>query len=496
MTSQDELRRALDYIKAGQFKRADKALFRTSRSAPQTPEPHFLLGLSAYHQGKAKLAERHVRRAVDLAPDRIDLRQRLAELLLENGDADAALDHVSAMLTFMPENVAALRMAAKAQAVLGRFDEAAALLTQALAVGPDDGALHYELGIALTRLGDDEGAAQSFARAADKSPDNAAALSQRGSSLIRLGRLVEAETTFARAARAASDPNRPGGIELSPAVLRHEAEQIDYLERIGIARPDDLAYRDKVRSLLDDPSRQSAIDSAFIEQYVAIDHRGFGKVPDGDFLNPDIDPERVQADYFAGARSCIALDDVLAPAALSALRQFCLGARIWKKPYVAGYLGAGLGEGFGCELVLHLSETLRTGFPKIFRDHRLRQAWGFKYDNVGKGVNVHADIGVVNVNFWITPSEANKDPDGGGLTVFDAPAPQDWQFADYNTDVQKIRRHLKNSNAKAIRIPHRGNRAAIFDSTLFHETHDIDFHPGYENRRVNVTFVFGRGMPK
>jgi hypothetical protein len=34
----------------------------------------------------------------------------------------------------------------------------------------------------------------------------------------------------------------------------------------------------------------------------------------------------------------------------------------------------------------------------------------------------------------------------------------------------------------------------IFDSTLFHATDAFRFAPGYENRRVNVTLLFGEGL--
>ena len=37
-----------------------------------------------------------------------------------------------------------------------------------------------------------------------------------------------------------------------------------------------------------------------------------------------------------------------------------------------------------------------------------------------------------------------------------------------------------------------GNRAVIFNSNLFHETDKIDFKDGYENRRINVTMLFGK----
>jgi hypothetical protein len=40
-------------------------------------------------------------------------------------------------------------------------------------------------------------------------------------------------------------------------------------------------------------------------------------------------------------------------------------------------------------------------------------------------------------------------------------------------------------------VPHRCNRAVIFNSDLIHRTDDIRFRPGYENRRINVTFLYG-----
>ena len=40
-------------------------------------------------------------------------------------------------------------------------------------------------------------------------------------------------------------------------------------------------------------------------------------------------------------------------------------------------------------------------------------------------------------------------------------------------------------------IVYKGNRAVIFNSNLFHETDSYEFKEGYENRRINVTMLFG-----
>ena len=106
---------------------------------------------------------------------------------------------------------------------------------------------------------------------------------------------------------------------------------------------------------------------------------------------------------------------------------------------------------------------------------------------------MHADPVAVNVNFWITPDEANRNSANGGLVVWDKEAPNHWDFAEYNNDKNrhKIQEFLEQSGAKPIIIPHRQNRALIFNSNLFHETDVTDFHDKYESRRINVTLLYG-----
>jgi hypothetical protein len=84
----------------------------------------------------------------------------------------------------------------------------------------------------------------------------------------------------------------------------------------------------------------------------------------------------------------------------------------------------------------------------------------------------------------------------GGLIVWDAAAPLDWDFARYNSAIDDIEAFLKSSNSRPITIPYRSNRAVIFDSDLFHETDIIHFKKGHENRRINITLLFGRRNPQ
>ena len=89
-------------------------------------------------------------------------------------------------------------------------------------------------------------------------------------------------------------------------------------------------------------------------------------------------------------------------------------------------------------------------------------------------------------------SEANLDPNSGGMVVYNTEAPKDWSFTMYNTNLSRIQEELSKSNGGREVIPYRENRMVIFNSNLFHETDKYYFKEGYENRRINVTMLFGR----
>ncbi|MDH5429997.1 MAG: hypothetical protein OEY57_17700, partial [Nitrospirota bacterium] len=213
----------------------------------------------------------------------------------------------------------------------------------------------------------------------------------------------------------------------------------------------------------------------------------------GTAVNPDLDIPAIEAQYFSTHPEAMFIDSLLTQEALTALRAFCLESTIWKRDYQNGYIGTFLANGFACPLLLQVAEELRSRFPRIFQHHQLVQAWAFKHDSALRGLNMHADAAAVNVNFWITPNDANRNSENGGLVVWDKEAPDDWDFAEYNNDKNryKIQEFLEQNGAKPITIPHRQNRAVIFNSNLFHETDVIDFHDTYESRRINVTLLYG-----
>ena len=87
-------------------------------------------------------------------------------------------------------------------------------------------------------------------------------------------------------------------------------------------------------------------------------------------------------------------------------------------------------------------------FPASAATIRCKYIWAFKYDSSLAGIGIHADSAAVNVNFWITPDEANLDPEHGGLVVWDKAAPLDWDFDAFQ---RRHRRHPRLSGSQMAR---------------------------------------------
>ena len=218
------------------------------------------------------------------------------------------------------------------------------------------------------------------------------------------------------------------------------------------------------------------------------------KIISGGFINPNKNWKDVEDKYFNSSNQIIYIDDFLSDDALRELREFCLVSKVWNREYVDKYLGAFSYRGFISPIHLQIAIELKKKLPKLFGPHNLTNLWGFKYDStLGKGINIHADFAIHNLNFWITPDEYNNNKNSGGLKVYDVLPPEDWTTSDYNgyNAKKKIYQFLENNNAKCVNVPYKFNRAVLFNSAYFHETDEIDFKDEYEGRRINTTYLFG-----
>ena len=279
--------------------------------------------------------------------------------------------------------------------------------------------------------------------------------------------------------------------------LRHDYEQLELLARRGkldSAGREALAVLKPYYDRSGDPRATFAPTGAQAQalKRALTTHYNVPQVPFTGRALGENDYATIEDQYLA--KRLTVIDGFLSPEALGALRAFSEEATVWKSYNRHGYVGALVAVGFSPKVLLAIAHELKRAMPRVIGDQPLLQAWGYKYDQRLQGINMHADFAKVNVNFWITPDEACLDPESGGMVVYDLPVPKSWTFADYNTDPARLASYVKLHDAPPLRVPHRSNRCVIFDSSLIHVTDRMVFKPGYENRRMNVTLLYGQGL--
>jgi hypothetical protein len=145
----------------------------------------------------------------------------------------------------------------------------------------------------------------------------------------------------------------------------------------------------------------------------------------------------------------------------------------------------------------------------FIKGQALTQIWAYNFDNMDdvewerksssnnsvgrdvskRGIGLHCDFARVSINIWITPDDANLDPNSGGLIVYKLKAGNitfnDAQSEAFGAEFLESHRHNN------VTVSYKQNRAVIFKSDLWHQTDRYSFKKGHKNRRINLTFLFG-----
>jgi tetratricopeptide (TPR) repeat protein len=284
--------------------------------------------------------------------------------------------------------------------------------------------------------------------------------------------------------------------------LQHDIEQFQYLQRNGILGAEFTCIIHEYQRTIDRLTSRGVASRVPLDEEAeqTIGHvynrivyvRNTPRVKQA-FSN-EWAAEDVEKEYVDNSPGVVVMDNFLSGEALEGLRLFCLESTVWSgNRYAHGRLGAFFRDGFNCSLLLQIAEELRAKLPRVIGDkYPLRQLWGFKNGQHLPGDSTtHADFAAVNVNFWITPTSANLDESTGGLVIYGVDAPAHWDFDSYNSRPDRIQPFLRQQEARSVTIPYRQNRAIIFNSDLFHATSELNFKPGYENRRINITMLYG-----
>ena len=424
---------------------------------------------------------------------------------------DAAINSYKQALRIKPDYAEAYYNMGNALKDKGDSEAAIDSYKQALNIKPDYAEAYYNMGNALNEKGDPEAAIDSYKQALKIKPDYADAYNNMGMTLIWVGNRDIAFLNFKKGHELirGKDPINPfheSFLTISKAKIDHDIDQFKYLADSGyeVEKFQALAkiYRDVSLEIDWSGEEIQQLSSKHQKLLKETYNRTTNvlKAPElaGGTLSDTLEIEKITKDYFKHDHGLTYIDNFLTPSALNLIRKFLLGSTIWCDIKTGGYLGAYLKEGLACPLMLQIADDLRINFPEIFKNHQLKQLWSYKYDSQAykddnglTGIRAHADLAAVNVNFWITQATANLNPESGGLIVHNTPAPLEWDFKTYNSNKEKIAKHLENGSGEKSIVPYNENRVVIFNSNLIHETDRFEFKEGYENRRINVTMLFG-----
>jgi Tfp pilus assembly protein PilF len=531
----DLLRRASGAYQGRRF--ADAAALCRSILAidPARADALFLLAGAQHAQGETAAAVEHLRQAIALEPRRPDYHGNLGALLGRLGRLDEAIACFRAAIALDRRSVSGHMALGNALQAKGDLEGAIASFREAAAVAPTVAAAHANLGNALktagrleeaaTSLGaavrlnpglaeaqhnlgvvrfaqnDLAGAEAAFRAVLGAKPDHPLAFRQLALVLIAAGRIGEASELLlgpvrrARAVDAAAEADAETFRQATGVKLRHDADQLTYLLAQGRVGSEHAALVADYASAL--ASESEAIDiaaagSARLERHHnrLIHFRDTPAHPAGAL--GDWDGAAVEA-AFRGRRPGFAwFDGLLTPAALADLHRFCLESTVWFQATFKNEVSATLFNGFCCPLLLQIANELRGRLPGLLADKPLTLAWAYRYCGAFSGLGPHADDGDVSINFWITPDAANLDPDRGGLILWEREVPESYLRLDRAAQRRVIEAIVAEPDVQTVSVPYRCNRAVLFDSMIAHSTDEFRFKDGFENRRINITLLYGR----
>jgi len=430
------------------------------------------------------------------------LRRLLAEAMTHHrsgrlAEAEAAYQGA---LQVSPAHAGTLHNLGVIAAAQGKLASAVGYFDRALATEPLYGAAHYNRAVAHRMLGQTRDAIRGFSRACTIDPGHYDAHLALGFLWLAEGERDRALDHFARTYELRRGDDRTGIAAKSlswanAGKLKHDAEQFRYL---AARRRDGRRFELLARSY-DEVAKELGVDA------VELSDERFELLGDDYNTAIHVSPAPERADRAISARpdraaivqdfaaqGAVAIDDLLAPAALTGLKKFLLESTVWHDfSHIGGFVASYLEDGLASPLLLQIANELRTAFPEILRSHPLSQAWAFKGLVSESAVDAHADDAAVTVNFWVTPDAANRVPGSGGLLVCRVSPPADWALTDYETDKAEVAAFLAQHADDTLHVPYRENRAVLFRSRLFHRSDAPHFAPGYENHRINVTMLFG-----
>ena len=514
MTIEETYASAVQNHKKNNLKLAEELYKEILKINPKHFESIFFLGTLLVQTHKFDMAKELFQKATQMKPDNANAHYNLGNVLKELGEHEKAVSNYQNAIKNNPNFIEAHNNLGVLFRELGELQKAKNCYKKVIEIQPNNAKAHGNLGNVLKELGEREKSMQYFKKALEIKPNFVEA--QANISNFYISELYNTEKAINesyKTLRMHCDSTQFINQKISSYRLKHDVQQAEYLslknykingveqfQEIGNEilknkenREDDNSFNRKI--LLNDDEIKS-----LLPYYQAHHIYQTQKISSG-CINPDKNWHDVEKQYFNSPKQIIYIDNFLSNEAIKELREFCLVSKIWNAEYLYNkYLGSFSESGFISPIHLKIATELQQKLPKLFGKHNLDKFWGFKYDAVlGKGINIHADFALINLNFWITPDKYNNNKNSGGLKVYDAAAPEDWtynRYNRYNRNNKEIHKFLSDKKANCINVPYKFNRAVLFNSAYFHETDKINFKDEYEARRINITYLFGTRLIK
>jgi len=500
----------LCYQQIGDWKRAENFFTNAYNLDPVNIKIINHLAAILSKQGKANNAIALLDKALLVDPFNFEVLINAGMALTDVGQHIQALTYFEKAAQAFPKHEVALAHLASALLEVGRYEDSLIQCNLAIKIDPKCSLGYLTKALTQHKLQNFDQALENYQYALQLDPGSQVA--QLNIATITISK-VKDENDFVNALKEADKSHKMTSFEKSKSIsrkvaevpffrLKHDVQQAYFLESQGSSSTPLLQFLDVIPSILEgnkSEQGQKLINLTGDALKVFRDYQNDSFIYQmpilNTMLNSELDWRNIEEKYLFSEPELIFIDNFLNNEALKAFQNFSLYSKVWNKEYKGCYLGAFANQGFISPLHLKLALELKSAMPMVFKDYPIGQLWGFKYDaQLGSGINVHADFAKINLNFWITPSESNLDANSGGLRIYTVPAPITWKFHDYNRDSELIYEFLTQKKSSSVTIPYKGNRAVLFNSALFHETDVIKFKEGYENRRVNMTYLFGNQL--